>query len=658
MTAAIFISAGIIIFVYGIIFITSRHYTFQTGSKVIAMFTLLSVFIMSVPSNITALSSIDSRPLRTLFGVAKGFLAGIKAAYGATDPTFIIPADAGYPAPLYAFFFVCILIIALAAPIISAALVLSLFNNVSDAIRYMFSRFRTQRIFTSMNPQTIKLAIKIHNDYPHDTILFCNTDSDFNPTLREKAHAAAAISVSKNELEISASGEMHFYCFSDDPSSDINSAMQLIDKYGQRSRTWINLFTDVSRNRTLLDSISQDNTLANIMVIDSVQITSYNLLDRYPLYNAIDKNELNVMLLGLGYLGTELLKAVIECGQITGVSLHIWCIDINADSIQKQLENSYPELTGNHGSTPGNYNIDYVSLGIDSTDFPAFLDSLSVRPGWAAITTDNDNLNAATAIRLYSRYSSFPGFHVLARVNNSIMIRQFQNTLRRGGEDMLKAISFFGNESSYDACRFLYSSELSRMALNVDLCYGMVLDHDMYVKSGSSEDERTSRIREISRFYHSYRESSSLASALGIRYKLYQAGVLLPTLADGSAAPLGKEQAEMFSSALSKDPDLLLKLTINEHDRWMAYTRADGYRRCDIDEIRHNYEVNPEWKGKNLIIKSHPFLVPWNSLDPLDQEILAISGKDPASKAKDEIIVDNISSIIRLDYRMEVKELE
>ncbi len=58
-----------------------------------------------------------------------------------------------------------------------------------------------------------------------------------------------------------------------------------------------------------------------------------------------------------------------------------------------------------------------------------------------------------------------------------------------------------------------------------------------------------------------------------------------------------------------------------EHDRWSAYTHADGYERADKDEVRIYLRLTG--RNKDAVAKLHNCLVPTNSLPGVDEEYLA-----------------------------------
>ena len=91
---------------------------------------------------------------------------------------------------------------------------------------------------------------------------------------------------------------------------------------------------------------------------------------------------------------------------------------------------------------------------------------------------------------------------------------------------------------------------------------------------------------------------------------------------------------------LNIDKKILDKLAQNEHDRWNAYIRSDGYKLASIKEVKQYYPVVNH--HVHHLAKLHPTLVSWNQLDKVSKEISEIKGQDINFKDADYFIVEAI----------------
>lgn len=645
----VFLILAILIFSAGLLRCIVRKTDFDVFTRRMTAVSIVTALFMAIPAFLMK-STQPNIAAGFFYALSKAALYAIKTAAGGLDLDFILPAAAGLPGPLYWILFALCCFLSVFTPVICSVLVLSLFAGVTDIIHYAFSPAGEQHVFVSLNENSLQLASDICKKTHHGLLVFCNVEKQKNNPLVQKAHKLHAVCLSRSESDVYKKGTLYFYCLSESEESNITSAIRLLECFEERQHTWIYLFASASANRLIIDNIPQSrNRKARVLLIDSTQILAYDLMDRFPVCTRAENGHLDVLLLGVGSIGRELLSAILFCGQIRGTALHIWCVDSRAEAISRQIGEECPELS----TDAGNYDIRFVQIDFNSTELNTFLASLEREIGWAAVTTSDDEMNMRVAVRLYDHLKGEKKPVILTRVAGSAIAEQFSGVLARGGAEMSASIRCFGSESNRFALRYLHQSDLARMALNIDLCYEQILTHEMYAASGAAEPEETLRDAAISRFYQSYSEQSSMASALCVRQKLLLAGVSIPTEKDGTMAPLGKEQADLFDRALQEKPELREYLAENEHDRWLAYTRVQGYRRTEDEEIVRNLKEHPEWKGKNMITKTHPSLVPWEKLDELDETIAAAGGGDAQSKAKDAFITDNIGNIIRKDYRRE-----
>lgn len=217
---------------------------------------------------------------------------------------------------------------------------------------------------------------------------------------------------------------------------------------------------------------------------------------------------------------------------------------------------------------------------------------------------------------------------------------------------------------SYDS---IFNPELDRYGKNVNRVYNGVYDED-------DAQERNKRIITADSSYKQseYNRQSSIASAIHLKYGLFiycrsmilgQQGVardnramaclkglarqeksmsgwgqlyarLASEAEDGPCHALLASYSDYISRALPKNDPRLAELALEnwrcrmEHDRWSAYTYADGYEMARRDEVAVYLPLNVKCKAdgsrsqgnRDDVAKLHNCLVPADSLPYVDRE--------------------------------------
>ena len=128
-----------------------------------------------------------------------------------------------------------------------------------------------------------------------------------------------------------------------------------------------------------------------------------------------------------------------------------------------------------------------------------------------------------------------------------------------------------------------------------------------------------------------YNIKSSRATATHIKYKLYS------ILKDKYTGNIDKD-LELYEKAIN-DEKIFNSLIQNEHDRWNAYMRSDGYRRASIEEVgKYRNWINDY---RHHLAKLHPAIDNYENLTKIGEAI----GKDLIEP--DVKIIKNVSKILK-----------
>ena len=125
----------------------------------------------------------------------------------------------------------------------------------------------------------------------------------------------------------------------------------------------------------------------------------------------------------------------------------------------------------------------------------------------------------------------------------------------------------------------------------------------------------------LKRFYQlEYNKKSSRAVAIHLKYKFYS---ILGNIYDGNFEEdfenNVKKILEVYKKVIHENKRLQEILIQNEHERWNAYTRADGFQLIKAEEVKKYKEITKS--SKHMVAKLHPALVQFEELKNIQEEL-------------------------------------
>ncbi len=363
-----------------------------------------------------------------------------------------------------------------------------------------------------------------------------------------------------------------------------------------------------------------------IRFIDEIALFCNNLIFNYPLYDVPNgKREIFVLLIGCGRLGTQMLKTVSWCGQIKGYTLKIRVLDKKAKGVKQEFYSLYPEMN--------NYDIEFEDVEIESPEFESKV-SAYANASFVCVATGSDDLNLSTAENVYRiirRNYSGETPPIFSRVRKTIKSNNFEE---KGSYLKERNIHLFGTTACVFSNDTLFNSTLENLAFAVHLCYNWALNEpkDSFVYKKALNDFCTSE----------YSRRSSMAAALHISAKLGSCGIV-------AKGTLPTDSDLLKFEEILKDDVLKLTLVKNEHDRWNAFMRSEGFRTVDFETVKKYAPLTRSHKDEAA--KLHPCIVSWEELDILQEQYNKLQKqldlKPSDFKEYDEKIVVEIPQIIR-----------
>ena len=345
--------------------------------------------------------------------------------------------------------------------------------------------------------------------------------------------------------------------------------------------------------------------------------------DALPAPEGKKDKQLNILLVGLGMIGTEFVKALSWVGQMYGYVLNLHIFDGEKD-IEKRLRSIAPELIDKNfvSLRPKNdkeslihyysdaegltykeridgeayYNFFYYDgIDVKTQEFLDIVDGIGPLSG-VYVTLGDDELNIETAMRLRMTFERSAITHgrdkrpvpaiypvVYSEIKNAI-ITKHNGLHTMKNEDY--GITIVGSINSSYTLAALEQNKIEKAGL------------DCHLRWSGTDEERKAGIGSYSKY--EYYRRSSMAEAMHA-YMRKELG-LLPSLVD---------------------EDTLAKLQKQEHCRWAAFVRSEGYIFNDT--------------VKSDLAKVHKHLRPYDELDAktklLDEVVLSVLDTENCGRA-------------------------
>ncbi|MGN1372497.1 MAG: hypothetical protein ACI4VK_00445 [Candidatus Coproplasma sp.] len=481
------------------------------------------------------------------------------------------------------------------APVLTAGFALSFFKNVSASVKYALAPKADIYVMSELNERSIALAEDILTNPDvkgRKQVLFAGVfdkeEEEMNE-LVEKAKQLGAICFKKDVTEIglkpNAKGiKRKIYFVGDDEDANVQQALTMISACRENPRlntkdTHLYVVSGSVESEALLNSA--DNGQMHVRRVRKSRNFAIDTLRKYSIFDTKltkdGKKLISIVIVGLGHYGTELFKAICWCGQMEGYILQIHVFDADGN-LEGKIASFAPELIEyNHKQIEGEpfYDIFFhENVNVKSQDF---LTELSQIKEISTVYTclGDDELNIGTAMRMRMQFSRDEiKFNRIQPSIYAIVYSSIRNEIfeQNGGLKSIKGvdynITFIGSMKQRYTLASIEQSELEEEGLRYHLEWAKTEDEVEAAKASYDKFE--------------YYRRSSISKALHVYYR---------------------KQLNLMDISDLQDKML-------EHNRWNAYTRAEGYV-CDV--------------VKDDIAKTHPDLIPYARLSERE-------------KAKDKII--------------------
>lgn len=452
------------------------------------------------------------------------------------------------------------------APICTFGFVLSFFENVTSYIKYLFKYRRDIYILSELTDKSLVLATSIRQKYPKAAIVFMNSNSASCEAVT-KAQKIKAVLLKSGIVDIglkfhSLKSKAAFFVLNENETICIESALKLIGKFNWRKNTYLYILSTSKEGERLLDSvdigslsvrrINPPRALAHSMIYDN-SITDYCAEHE-------NNKIISTLIVGMGSYGTEILKALLWCGQLPGYEIELNAIDKRYDT-ESQFGARYPEILALNNNTEdgeARYSLKiYSGIDVNTYEFNTIIPNL-INTSVVYVCLGNDELNMETAINLricFERIGICPVIRAI--VYNDYVLNNYRG--------QIYDIEIIGNITSLFSYDCIINEELENLALKAHLCWCNT--------SNEKELEKATQLFNKSE----YHRNSSIASVIHQKYRTREG--------------LSNEISAMY-----------------EHMRWNSYMRTEGYV----------YSGSPDSRTRNDRAKMHHNLHKYHLLNEED----------------------------------------
>ena len=479
--------------------------------------------------------------------------------------------------------------ILIGAPMLTAGFVLSFFKDATARLLYTLRPGKEIYAFSKLNARSIALAEDILSGGKRGKIVVFtdvfeqNEEQDFELVLQAKRLGALCFRKDITELGLRYARKnslRKLYLIGENEDENIRQALTLIDRHrGTKYDTPLMQFYVFSNNiesEALLNST--DNGEMKVRRINENRSLALHELRTHPIFDsAIEdggKKKLNIVILGLGGYGTELLKAICWCGQMPDYTLEIHAFD--KEDGEEKIRLHAPDLI-KHNNSKKDHEAQYHIKFHNGTDVKSthFFEELSKIQGITGVyvSLGDDELNIETAMHVRTALGRVyaPSDSDLPPIYAIVYSAAKTDTVARGNglknmNDEEYGITFIGALRDRYAVDSIEQPDLEKVALDIHLFWA------------STEEEKEKAVKKFN--HYEYYRRSSMAQAV---YRELR-------------ARLGYQKADEATAEGKKNNDILRDY---EHRRWNTYMRTEGYILSD---------------SKDHIAKTHTMLVPFDEL--------------------------------------------
>ncbi len=402
--------------------------------------------------------------------------------------------------------------------------------------------------------------------------------------------------------------KLHLYALDTNEDANIKYAVNLLkvlkDEDFEPSRSDLVLLGQEEGHGGDLQVGKDHYGYGEVKSFDHAELTARLLVQKYPVCNAVEfddeglaKADVEVLVIGFGHMGQDVLKKLVANGQFAGSSFHAHVFDPACGMIDGFFRRTYAGLLEN-------YDVNFYPYSGQSVKFCDFLEEHAKSLTYIVIAVGNLKKGSELA---YSIMELLGGYGrklpVYQCCSDSVVCHR--NHVE-------------SEYSSLHDADILYGGSMDEFAMKIN---------HYYCGPDGSEKEQWIASDYFSRM--SCRASADFLSAY------------LKRLCGNQSIEISDKKMENMS--------------ITEHLRWCGFHYSMGYEKMSEEawekragDYRREVAVGGVGRtriSKDAAGKQHACLIPWDELDTLSQKESAVTGKDTDYKQMDR---DNVKVVLKL----------
>lgn len=478
---------------------------------------------------------------------------------------------AQYKSSLTEAYGIYITILYVLGPISVAGATLSFFKGFGRFVYGIKSLFADSYIFSNVNERSLAVCKSIRERHAKALILFAlDGDKDYDEGLTSNIEELGGIIVNRSAKDVKHSlrHKRHYYLLDKDAQNNIDQGLAINDKYKDNKSAYEKVELLIYSAGEMPQIIFY-NTHHNVIIrlFREEEIIANDLMFNYPLYDGIVYGKLNVLLVGCGKIGYEILKKIIWSGYLgKNVDTKINVIDANAKATEARLRKECPALF-----CECKLNLEFYDANINDDSFTQKLCKIGM-PTYIVVTLGNEKINTEVCIYLRRYYGITDGYPLLHMTtdtedyaNKLDLINVYdwnvgKDRVYRKREDTEQRFEIKGF-GSYESAYRLLNPEQSKFGMLALACHYVKMNTDWNGKSNYlNADETVEQF--VSSLSYSYNQIAFCKYnadqlALSIGYILYALGYAekCANYLEQTRQSLGLRSVNSIPFALYLDPD-------------------------------------------------------------------------------------------------------
>lgn len=356
----------------------------------------------------------------------------------------------------------------------------------------------------------------------------------------------------------------------------------------------------------------------NVVSFDEYEMSARLLIHKYPLCNAINFDEnglatedMEVLIVGMGRMGHEVLRKVIANGQFEGSKFHVTIYDPKHEQRTGFAKSQYPTMFTK-------YNIDFEPQEGRGNQIFQFISDNAHKLKYIVICLNDRETSRDIAIRMVDRLKRL-GFTMNVYTCDPKSVKCYSYDTRECRTHLI-----------YDS-DILISGELDKYAMELNHRY-------MELYRGGSGSASVSEDWKNCNYF------GRMSSRASVDYLIPYARIIRKVMTNPNE--LTHEQREILAR--------------NEHLRWCAFHYTFGFDAMKISEFIQRVndrkkEINEHGQSsisptKDMQKRTHVCLVEWDELDKISSAENSITNGNRDYKNYDR---DNVDMIMELVKRLQ-----